>query len=70
MNENYCTLVINSGNINHYHSCADEMYNAEYLHGIGFSMETAIEIAAWATLAPEGDTYEQDERLDLKIYII
>ena len=33
-------------------------------------METAIEIAAWATLAPEGDTYEQDERPDLKIYII
>lgn len=70
MNENYCTLVINSGNINHYRTCADEEYNAEYLNGIGFSWETAIEIAAWAVFAPEGSEYEQDEQPNIRIYII
>ena len=68
--KNYGTLVINTGNINHYHSCDDEQYNAEYLNGIGFSWETAIEIAAWAALAPVGAAYEQDELEKINIYII
>lgn len=70
MSENYGTLVINSKNINHYHSCADEEYNAEYLNGIGFSLETANEIAAWAYCAAEGAEYEQDELSGTRIYII
>lgn len=70
MNGDYGTLVINMGNINHYHSCDDEQYNAEYLNGIGFSLETAIEIAAWAALAPVGAAYEQDELEKINIYII
>ena len=68
--DEYGTLVINMGNINHYHTCADEEYNAEYLNGIGFCMETAIEIAAWATLAPIGAQYEQSELPGIEIYII
>ena len=70
MSENYCTLVINNWNINHYHTCADEEYNAEYLNGIGFSWETANEIAAWAVFAPDGSEYEQDELPNIRIYII
>ncbi|MFQ8838103.1 MAG: hypothetical protein ACLR8L_09590 [Oscillospiraceae bacterium] len=70
MNGDYGTLVINTGNINHYHSCDDEQYNAEYLNGIGFSWEKAIEIAAWAALAPVGAAYEQDELEKINIYII
>lgn len=70
MNENYCTLVINEGDVSIYRSCADEEYNADYLNGIGFSWETAIEIAAWATYAPEDSEYEQDELPGIRIYII
>lgn len=70
MTENDCILVITEGNLSHYHACADEQYNIEYLNGIGFTMETAIEIAAWATLAPEGSVFEQDEKLRIRIYII
>ena len=66
----YGTLVINMGNVNHYHSCKDEEYNAECLNGIGFSIETAIDIAAWATSAPIGSTYEQEELQNISLYII
>ena len=70
MNGNTGILVITEQNISHYHDCADEEYNAEYLNAIGFPMETAIEIAAWAALAAEGDAYEQNERPEVKIYIL
>lgn len=70
MKDEYLTLVINTGNINHYRSCAEEGYNAEYLNGIGFPWEEAIEIAAWATYATEGSEYEQDTLPGVHIYII
>ena len=70
MTENDGILVINEGNLNHYHACADEQYNVEYLNGIGFSMETAIEIAAWAALALEGAKFEQEEQPGIRIYIL
>lgn len=63
-------LVITEGSLSHYHACADEQYNVEYLNGIGFPMDTAIEIAAWAALATEGSEFEQDEKPGTRIYII
>lgn len=70
MKSEYLTLVINIGNANHYCSCGDEENNAEYLNGIGFPWEEAIEIAAWATFATEGSEYEQDTLRNVHIYII
>lgn len=66
----YLTLGIQTGNFTHYHTCQDEGHNAEYLNHIGFSWDTAIKIAAWATMAPEGAKYEQDELSNVEIFIM
>lgn len=66
----FLTLAIRQGSLTHYHTCEDEEHNAAYLNHIGFSWESAIEIAAWATYASEGSEYEQNELPGIQIYIV
>lgn len=60
--------IIHDG-VTHRWSTEKEDENVDYLHRLGFSWETAIDIAAWATIASEGSEYEQDEVEGVEIYI-
>lgn len=54
----------------YYYDCENESDNVEMLYKRGFSLESAIEIAAWAYIKPEGSEYDQNEVPGVKIYIV
>lgn len=63
-------IAIRTGNLIHYHDCADSSHIQAYLEMTGFSAERAAAIAAWAVSAKVDAEYAQNEIPGIEIYIV
>ena len=63
-------IAIRTGNLIHYHECADSSHIQLYLEMTGFSAKSAAAIAAWAVSAAVDAKYTQNEIPGIEIYIV
>lgn len=63
-------IAIRTGNLIHYHDCADSPHIRLYLEMTGFSAESAAAIAAWAVSAKVDAKYVQNEIPGIEISIV